>query len=492
MNEESATVYRQLGVEPIVNCGSSRSVYGNSVPSDAVREAMDGASRHYVILEELGEAAGRRLAALTGAEWGMITAGSATGLALGAAACVAANDPLRMLRLPGAFGAEERVVLVPKGQRFAYDQGLRLVGAKIVEVEDVAALTSALAAHNVVTILVLAERDAGASLTFEQILPHARARNIPILVDAASDALESPEVWTARGADLVVYSVSKLMRGPAASGLLLGREALVRAAWYNGPPHHSFGRVMKIGKEQIVGALAAVEQWFAHDHAAERRLWRQRLDTVRDRLQPINALRLDFDTLAGGIPRLRVDWSECRPGLTFAELQAALLSRRPRILIDDYGGTETSSMINPFALSDDDALLVAEALFEALSAERPPIAESAANACDVGGEWRVEIAFATGPAVHSLHLRRQGDALSGRHVTHYGDGEAEGAMTAGGFDLQVFHMVEGSFVSFRFVAETCTPDRLSGFVELGAAGSHTKGPTTLRQFGKVPFSAERP
>ena len=164
----------------------------------------------------------------------------------------------------------------------------------------------------------------------------------------------------------------------------------------------------------------------------------------------------------------------------------------PRILIDDYGGSETSSMINPFALSDDDVRLVAEALFEALSAERPPNPEGAANACDVGGEWRVEIAFATGPAVHSLHLRRQGDALSGCHVTPYGDGEAEGTMTAGGFDLQVFHMVEGSFVSFRFVAETCTPDRLSGFVELGAAGSHTKGPTTLRQFGKVPFSAERP
>ena len=100
MDEEHVDVYRKLGVEPVVNCGSSRSVYGNSTMSDQVRAAMTSASYNHVIMSELGEAAGRRLSRLTGAEWGMVPAAAATGLALGTAACIAANDPLRMLRLP--------------------------------------------------------------------------------------------------------------------------------------------------------------------------------------------------------------------------------------------------------------------------------------------------------------------------------------------------------------------------------------------------------
>ncbi len=492
MKQEHASIYRHLGVEPIINCGSSRSVYGNSTMSDPVREAMESASHHYVIMEELGEAAGRRLAELTGAEWGLVTAGSATGLALGAAACVAANDPLRMLRMPESFDGEQRTVLAPKGQRFAYDLGVRMVGAKIIEVEDMAAFDSALAANDVVAILILAERDEEATLTFDEMLPEARTARVPIIVDAASEPLTAPEHWTSRGADLVVYSVSKLMRGPAASGLLLGRKPLVRAAWYNGPPHHGFGRVMKIGKEQIVGAVAAVERWFAQDHEAEQRQWRQRLDKVRDRLRPINALKLGMHELAGGIPRLEIDWSGCQPDLTFSALRDELLSRRPRILIDDFGGSDTSTMINPFALDDEEAALVAEALYEALTTTRLDRTESLSTECDIVGEWDILIDFANGPAEHRLILQRHGDALSGVHKTPYGEGEASGAMTADGFDVQVLHMVEGCFVGFRFVADQCTPNRVSGFVELGAASSHAMGPTALGQFGRLPFNGQRP
>ena len=139
----------------------------------------------------------------------------------------------------------------PKGLRFAYDQSVRMVGAEVVEVSDQATFEAALREHTVVAVLMLAERDVGAPLTFDQMLPAAKAADVPIMVDAASEALTVPERWTARGADMVVYSVSKLMRGPAASGLLLGRKSLVQAAWYNGPPHQGFGRAMKISKSRL-------------------------------------------------------------------------------------------------------------------------------------------------------------------------------------------------------------------------------------------------
>ena len=195
--------------------------------------------------------------------------------------------------------------------------------------------------------------------------------------------------------------------------------------------------------------------------------------------------------LAGGIPRLEVDWSGCQPGLSFPELQAELLSRRPRILIDDFGGTDTSTMINPFALDDGDAVLVAEALYEALTAPRPDEADGDPTTCDLAGEWAVEVDFATGPKRHRLILHRDGDALTGVHATPYGEGEAAGRATAGGFDLQAFHTVEGCYVGFRFRATDCAADRLSGTVELGAASSHARGPTTLGQFGRLPFRAVR-
>jgi hypothetical protein len=147
-------------------------------------------------------------------------------------------------------------------------------------------------------------------------------------------------------------------------------------------------------------------------------------------------------------------------------------------------------MINPFALSDEDSVLVADALFEALTQSRPDMSDNRSIESDVSGEWAITIDFATGPERHVLALNRQGDELAGVHKTPYGEGEATGSMTATGFDLQVLHMVEGCFVGLRFVADHCTPDAISGFVELGAASSHARGPTTLGQFGRLPFSGK--
>lgn len=489
MSHDTNSIYRQLGVEPVVNCGSSRSFYGSSTMSDPVREAIVSASRDYVLMSELGEAVGKRLSELTGAEWGVVTAGSAGGLALGAAACVAANDPLRMLRMPQSFHGEQRVVLTPQGQRFAYDQSIRLVGARIVEVVNLDEFRKALDEQHVVAISIFGERDAGAPVRFDDILPLARAAGVPVLVDAASEPLGRPEHWTARGADLAVYSIGKLIRGPAAAGLLLGRKDLVQAAWFNGPPHQSFARAMKIGKEEMVGAIAAVEEWFSRDHETERKSWRRGLQAIRDRLEPINALKLDLSELAGGIPRLRIDWSQCQPGLTFLTLRSELLARRPRILIDDYGGSTTSTMINPFALRDGDVPLVAEALHEAFTCVREPVAIEAPTATDITGHWSVDVKFANGVARHGLQFLRVGDQLTGMHFTPLGNAQASGRMTSDGFEFQAFHMVEGNTVSFRFVANQCSGERIAGFVEMGAAASHTKGPTTFGQFGRVDFTA---
>src|SRR5437899_12538319 len=126
--------YLALGVRPFINCCSVRTMHGGSLMLPRVRAAVDAASRQFVNLDELMDAAGRRIAELTGAEWGVVTCGSAAAVALGTAACVAGNDPAKMLRLPFTEGMVNRVI-IPRQQRFAYDQAVRMIGCHIDEID---------------------------------------------------------------------------------------------------------------------------------------------------------------------------------------------------------------------------------------------------------------------------------------------------------------------------------------------------------------------
>ena len=226
------------------------------------------ASRQFVNLDELMEAAGKRLAELTGAEWGIVTCGSAAAVALASAACIAGNDPVRMLRLPFTDGWVNRVIL-PKNQRFAYDQAIRMVGAHIVEIDSVADLEAALK-EPVAMVAILGTNEEFSNVRLEEIVARVKPLGIPILVDAASEHLQRPSPWLVRGADMVIYSGGKFLRGPQTSGLLLGKKNLVQAAWRNASPHQAFGRPMKVSKEDVIGVLTAVEYWLEEARRSRR------------------------------------------------------------------------------------------------------------------------------------------------------------------------------------------------------------------------------
>ena len=280
----NANPYLMLGVRPFINCCSVRTMHGGSLMLPQVREAMAEASRHFVNLDELMEAAGKRLAELTGAEWGIVTCGSAAAVALGTAACVAGNDPVKMLRLPFTEGMVNRV-LIPKTQRFAYDQAVRMIGCHLIEIDTREDLYRALT-EPVAMVVLLGKQEHLGSLRLEEIASVAKPRGIPIMVDAASEHLDRPSPWLIRGADLVVYSGGKFLRGPQTSGLLLGSKELVQAAWSNASPHQALGRPMKVSKEDIIGVLTAVEHWFEErDHSAERQQWYDDLEAIAERVR---------------------------------------------------------------------------------------------------------------------------------------------------------------------------------------------------------------
>ena len=382
--------YLMLGVRPFINCCSVRTMHGGSLMLPQVRDAMTEASRHFVNLDELMEAAGRRLAQLTGAEWGIVTCGSAAAVALGTAACVAGNDPAKMLRLPFTEGMVNRVI-IPAKQRFAYDQAVRMIGCHIVEIDTREELDQALE-QPVAMVVLLGKQEHLSGVRLEEIASVVKPRGIPIMVDAASEHLERPSPWLVRGADLVVYSGGKFLRGPQTSGLLLGSKQLVQAAWSNASPHQALGRPMKVSKEDIIGVVTALEYWFGErDEAAERRRWHEDCATIAERVATIPGARGEIVEPQGvdKVPRLKIVWERDKYPLDGLGLRHRVLDGEPRVMLDDNSASDNSIAVDPFQLQPGEAAQVGDAVVAVLRASltnRPPAERTPATA--IAGEWQ--------------------------------------------------------------------------------------------------------
>ena len=265
-------IYQSIGVEPVINCRGTFTIIGGSVELPQVRAAMDAASRYYVQIDELAMAVGERLATLTGAEWGMVSSGCAAGLKHVTAACVTGGNPERLVRIPDLTGFEKTEVVSPRYSRNVYDAAVRNVGVTMITVDTPEELERALGPRTAMIYLLAGAESMSGPLSLENIARMARPKHIPILIDAAAEGLTTPNVHLAAGASVVAYSGGKALCGPQCAGLLLGRKDLLLSAWQASAPHHGPGRDNKVGREETLGMLAAVEAWMTRDHAAERQL----------------------------------------------------------------------------------------------------------------------------------------------------------------------------------------------------------------------------
>ncbi len=488
----TADPYAALGVRPFINCCSVRTMHGGSLMLPQVREAIDAASRRFVNLDELMEAAGRRIAELTGAEWGIVTCGSAAAVALGTAACVAGNDPVKMVRLPFTDGMVNRVI-IPTKQRFAYDQAVRMIGCHIVEIDTREELDRALD-EPVAMVCLLGKQEHLSAVRLEEIASVCRPRGIPIMVDAASEHIERPSPWLARGADLVIYSGGKFLRGPQTSGLLLGSKPLVEAAWRNGSPHQALGRPMKVSKEDIVGVVAALEYWFGErDEAAERRKWDSDLATIAERFGALDGVRGELLEPSGvdKVPRLKVVWDRPRFPLDGLGLRQAVLDGEPRIMLDDNSATDNSLAIDPFQLQPGEAAQVGDAIVVALRASltnRPPATR--APAPKVAGEWELRVAFMHGVRMHRLALEQTGGDIAGRQRSAQFEGPVSGEIDGGRIQFSFAGRHEAATISYRFEGRVMDSE-MEGTVLLGAASDQNQGIVNRTQFGAGTWRAHR-
>ena len=489
----SDDIYTRLGVRPFINCCGTRTVHGGSLMLPQVTKAMVEGSHRFVSLNELILASGRRIAELTGAEAALVTSGGAASLVAATAGAMTKGDPERMLRLPDTSGLPAKVVM-PEGARFTYDHAIRTTGARVVEVGDRKTLDAELRS-GVAMIATIGTKDADLPLKLEDCVAAAAPRDIPVLVDAASEHLEKPSPYLARGASYVAYSGGKYLKGPQSTGLLLGKRHWIEAARLNAAPHHAIGRPMKVSKEEVLGLLAAVEFWAGgRDHTAEKAKWTRDLEIIAGHVRRIAGVSADLLPPSKSheqAPRLKVAWDRTRIGIDGLSLRELLLALDPKIMLDDRGATENSVFVLPFSLEPGEAEVVGSAIAKALDTTPAAKAVEAETPIgDVTGLWIVEIVFAAETTPHRVRLRQSGGTLEGVHATLDLVGPLTGTIAGAHVAFASLHPYEGSKLSYAFTG-TLTDGRMSGTVLLGTSGDSAPGPLNMREFGSASWQAYR-
>ena len=319
MANRSVEFYQRLGVKRLINAASWITVYGGSIMPPAVVSAMEDASRWFVDMHDLNAKAGQVIANLTGAEAGLVTAGSAAGMVLEAAACMAGSDPAKVWRLPDTTGMKNEIIL-HRAHRVNYDHNFRAAGATLVEIGNSGStneweLADAINENTAAVAYIFGPRRGGA-LPLDKVVEIAHERDVPVIVDAAA-MLPPPENLTQfieMGADLVSFSGGKGVLGPQSTGILAGRADLIEAAYANGAPNSdSIGRAAKVCKEEIAGIVTALEIFVDTDFDAVMSGWRDQCVLVIEALEDI--------------PGLRVELSEARPEMLES------MSNAPRAVI---------------------------------------------------------------------------------------------------------------------------------------------------------------
>jgi len=482
-------IYQSIGVEPVINCRGTFTIIGGSSELPEVRAAMDAATQYFAQLDEVAAAVGQRLSEITGAEWGMVSAGCAAGLKHVTAACVTGGNPEKLIRIPNLTGFQKTQVVVPRRSRTAYDHAVRNIGVELIMVDTPEEMANALSDRTAM-IYLMADREGSTDpLNLEAIAKIAAPRKIPVLVDAAAEILTIPCVHLERGADVVAYSGGKAIRGPQCAGLLLGRKDILMSAWQASSPHHGPGRDNKVGREETLGMLAAVEAWIKRDHDAEWKTWLGWLDTINKRVSTIPGVSTDVHeptALGNKSPTLTISWDAAKLHISGEDVAEELARNKPRIALGSgmrrgataSSPTQTAITITAWMMQPGDDQVVAERIHGVLAQKRKPKPDMQSPRTDVSGHWDVDIEFFSGKSEHSFYLEQDGNWIHGTHLTEFETRE-------------MFGMIDGDKVTLR----SDTPGRNTGdsvpfIFSASVSGGAMKGPIHMGEYLNANFTAK--
>ncbi|MGH7919499.1 MAG: aminotransferase class V-fold PLP-dependent enzyme [Candidatus Dormibacteraceae bacterium] len=366
MSAVRARRYQDLGLQPVVNAAATLTRLGGSLMPPTVLEAMADAAQGFVDLPELQRKVGERLAELTRNEAAYVSSGAAAGITLTVAACIAGTDPERIAAFPDVAALPRSEVIIHRVQRNGYDYAARQTGARIVEIEGTrAALEEAITERTACVLFFAGAHYATDALPLPEVVEIAHGRRVPVIVDAAAQIPPVSSLWhfTAElGVDAAIVSGGKGLRGPQSSGLVLGRSEIIEGCRANGNPNHSIGRPMKVGKEEMLGLLAAVEWMLEQDEPRVLAGYEATVETWIRGLAGIPGVRAErgFPSEAGqphGRAIVHIA-PPCRLGRD--EVVQALWTNEPRIAVSTNGTDAVA--LNPQTLEAGQDEVVLQAL----------------------------------------------------------------------------------------------------------------------------------
>jgi uncharacterized pyridoxal phosphate-dependent enzyme len=364
---QTGNPYDELGVRTVINCEGTMTMLGGSLPHPELEAVMTMAGRHFVSIPELEVAAGHRIAEmlnLPGSYTALVTSGAAAAMQSGLAGILTSGNEALIRQLPDLTGMKSEVI-IQKSHRNPFDHQLRSTGVKLIEIESVEQLRVAV---NERTAMMHFSNFANAAgqIKVDEWAKLAKQYNIPCMNDAAADTPPVSHLWdyTTMGYDLVTFSGGKAIRGPQCAGLLIGRKEMVANALLNNSPHEdTLGRSQKVGKEEIVGMVKALELFLAEDHEAQTREWQDRLEGISREITKVPGVSTSFfvPDIANHVPHMRITWDPARISLTPEQASQLLRSSKPSIVIGSGEGGAGLAM-NSFMLEPGEDKIVAAQL----------------------------------------------------------------------------------------------------------------------------------
>jgi L-seryl-tRNA(Ser) seleniumtransferase len=369
----TGNVYDELGVTTVINGQGTMTVLGGSLMRPEVEAVMALAGKHFVNIPDLEVAAGKRIAEMLKLPDGysaIVTSGAAAAMQSGLAGILTGDNPKFIEQIPDLTGMKSEVI-IQKTHRNPFDHQLRNTGVKLIVIETRDELRKAVNS-NTAMMHFSNFANADGQIKVDEWVKLGKEFEIPTFIDAAADTPPVSHLWeyANMGYDLIAFSGGKAMRGPQCAGLLIGRKDLVAYALLNNSPHEdTIGRSQKVGKEEIVGMVKALEVYLNEDHDALNKEWQQRLDLISAKLRTLPSVTTSYflPDMANHVPHMEIKWHPQRIKITPKEASATLRQGSPSIVLS-AGERRGALSMNSFMLQAGEDAIIADKLYQLLKA----------------------------------------------------------------------------------------------------------------------------
>jgi hypothetical protein len=343
---------------------------------------------------------------------------------------------------------------------------------KIIEVETPEELENALSKKTAMVYLMADEgTEPGQPFSLENVVKIAKPHKIPVLIDAAAEVLTIPNIHLQRGADVVVYSGGKAICGPQCAGLVLGRKDILMSAWQASSPHHGPCRDNKVGREEMMGMLAAVEAWTKRDHPAEWKTWLSYLDTISKKVSKIDGVTtsvIEPTALSNKSPVLTISWDPAKFNVTGEEIAEQLGRNKPRVAVGSQSKDGTTSInITTGQMQPGNDKVVANRVYEVLTKKYEPKPSTLeAPAANISGRWDTDVEFFNSISKHAFYLEQDGNWIEGAHKGEFTVRDMRGTIEGDTVKLRSVDRHPADSITFTFTGKL-SGDTMTGSIYMG-------------------------